>query len=141
MTASNVTIICLFFQVALTFYAIVRMGQVRIEAHKSRVVSFIDIAIDASNYPIRVRQFQNNVSNQFETPVLFYAVVAISMAMDAISWGIAAGAVIFVLARIVHYAIHTGSNNVRKRFNAFIIALSGLFICWVSLGLSLLSVF
>ena len=140
MTPLSIALICVFLQVALTFWAIVRMGMVRVNSHKSREVSFRDIALDSGAYPETVTPFTNNVNNQFQTPVLLYSVVAIAAATGSANWGLAAGAMVFVASRLVHHAIHVGGNNVVRRFNAYLTGLLGLFIAWISVGLSLLEV-
>ena len=138
MTPLSIALICVFLQVALTFWAIVKMGQVRMASHVAREVSQADIALDTRKYPEKVLKYQNNVTNQFETPVLFYAVVAIAAAMDSANWILAIGAMVFVVSRIVHHLIHVGSNHVRKRYNAFQLGILGLLVAWVGLGVSLL---
>lgn len=138
MTPLSIALICVFVQVALTFWAIHRMGNVRIESLKNKEVSMGDIALDAGNYPKSVQQFQNNTTNQFETPILLYAVVAIGAATGATNWVLAVGALIYVASRIAHRVIHVGSNHLRRRLNAFTVGLLGLIVCWVGLGLGLL---
>ncbi len=138
MTPLSIALICVFLQVGLTFWALLRMGSVRVASHKAKEVTFSDVALDTSSYPEAVRKVSNNVANQFETPVLFYAVVAIALATGTVNWPVAVGAVIFVASRYVHHAIHVGSNHVRKRFNAFLVGLIGLLIAWIGLGVGLL---
>ena len=140
MTPLSISLVCVFVQVALTFWAIARMGMVRVNSHKAREVSFRDVALNSGAYPENVTPFTNNVNNQFQTPILLYSVVAIAAATDGANWGLAAGAVVFVASRLVHHAIHVGKNNVIRRFNAYLIGLTGLFVAWLSLGVSLLGV-
>ena len=138
MTPLSIALICVFLQVALTFLALVRMGKSRVASHVAKEVTYGDIALDTRNYPDGVRKVSNNVSNQFETPVLFYAVVAIAAATESANWPVAIGTMIFVASRYVHHMIHVGSNHVRKRFNAFFVGLIGLLIAWIGLGVALL---
>ena len=138
MTPLSIALICVFLQVALTFWALMRMGKVRVASHVAKDVSYGDIALDTRNYPDAVKQVQNNVTNQFETPVLFYAVVAIAAATESANWPLAIGTMIFVASRFAHHMIHVGSNHVRKRFNAFLVGLIGLLIAWIGLGVGLL---
>lgn len=140
MTPLSIALICVFLQVGLTFWAIYRMGNVRIESLKKKEVTLSDIALDTGKYPKSVQQYQNNTSNQFETPTLLYAVVAISAATGATNWILAVGAAIYVASRIVHRVIHVGSNHLHRRLNAFTVGLLGLIICWAGLGLGLLGI-
>ena len=138
MTPLSIALICVFLQVSLTFFALLRMAKVRVASHVSKEVTYRDVALDARNYPDSVKQFQNNVTNQFETPVLFYAVVAIAAATQSANWPVAIGTMIFVASRYTHHMIHVGSNHVSKRFNAFLVGLVGLLIAWIGLGVALL---
>lgn len=138
MTPLGIALVCVFLQVGLTFYAIVRMGKLRIASYKSKEYSMKDIALDSGKFPAHVQSIGNNVSNQFETPVLFYAVVAIAAVTDSANWIFAVGVVIFVASRLVHHVIHVGSNYVSKRFKAFLVGLIGLFVAWIGLGIALL---
>lgn len=140
MTAINILVLLVFIQVGLTFWAMVRMGMVRIASLKARQVKLKDIALSGDAYPENVRSYQNNVENQFETPVLFYAAVGVAAAMNAANWGMVIGAILFIVARLVHYKIHTSTNNLRHRLNAFLMGLTGLLICWGALGLGLLDI-
>jgi len=138
MTPLGIALICVFLQVGLTFWAIFRMGMVRIASLKSREVDLGDIALATHAYPDYVKPHQNNVDNQFQTPTLLYVVVGLAAGHDATNWGLAVGTVIFVISRFVHRYIHVGKNDVRKRFNAYLAGIVGLFIAWASLGLALL---
>jgi len=140
MTASGVALICVFLQVALTFWAVARMGWKRAAALKAGETSLGRVAIDSKAYPEKVVAFGNNAQNQFETPVLLYAVVALGIALQAMSWGLAFGAVVYTAARFLHRAIHLGNNNVIVRFNVFLAGLVGVFVAWVALAVTLLGI-
>jgi hypothetical protein len=90
-----------------------------------------DIALGERNWPKRVLQFQNAFHNQFEMPVLFYLLVAFAlftrkadMLFVVMSW-------MFVASRLVHVFIHTTSNKVMWRFQAFAVGVLILAIMWV----------
>ena len=140
MTPLGISLICVFAQVALTIAAILRMGFARIDSVKTKEVTIAQVALDTSAYSIRVQQMQNNVRNQFETPILFYALVAIGAAMNAVNWGVALASVGYIATRVVHHVIHTGSNRVSQRFRVFTLGLGFLAIGWVALGVSLIGI-
>jgi hypothetical protein len=48
---------------------------------------------------------------------------------------------IFVLSRIVHAIIHTGSNVVLRRFQAYVVGVVTLTIMWVAFALEVLTGF
>ena len=140
MTPLSILIVLVFIQVGLTFWSIAHMGMARIASLKAREVALKDVALSSEAYPVSVHAHQNNVENQFETPVLFYAAVAVAAAMGVASWGMVVGGVIFIAARLVHYSIHVGSNNLHNRFNSFLVGLFGLLVCWGALGVRLLDI-
>lgn len=140
MTPIGVALVCVFLQVGLTFWAVIRMGMVRVASLKSREVKLGDIALATHAYPDHVKPHQNNVDNQFQTPTLLYVVVGLAAGHDAANWGLAVGAVIFIVSRFVHRAIHVGKNDVTNRFYAYLVGIIGLFIAWASLGLALLDI-
>lgn len=139
MIPLNVALICVFLQVSLTFIAIYRMGTARIRSVREKEVSIKDIAVETSAYPISVKNLQNNVRNQFETPLLFYVAICLAAALDCTNWGMALSAVGYVATRYVHHYVHTGSNYLTYRFNAFLLGFVFLVICWLSLGMALVN--
>lgn len=133
MTSLTVAFLCVTVQVILTFWAIIRMGMARVESVKTKQVHIKDIAIDKQGFPEQVKLYSNNAHNQFETPPLLYAVVALGVAMNVMNWGIAGFAVLYVSSRIYHRVIHVGSNNIRYRFMSYVFGLVALLGCWISL--------
>lgn len=74
-----------------------------------------------------------NYTNQFEMPVLFYAVCAFALIVkgaDAIMIGLAWA---FVLLRVLHAYIHIGSNRVKIRAPIFMLGALVVLIMWVKL--------
>jgi hypothetical protein len=133
MTAETLLILAAGAQVALTIFAVMRMGTARIRALKGREVGLADVSLDTRNYPEPLHKLQNNTTNQFETPVLFFAAVATALAADLASFGLAALALAWLVTRAIHMAIHTGSNNVIRRFNSFLAGLLILGAMWVEI--------
>ncbi|MEE9454066.1 MAG: MAPEG family protein [Paracoccaceae bacterium] len=139
-TPQHIVIICIFLQVGLTFWAIFSMGLQRVKSLKARETTLQDVALASDGYPDYVKPYQNNVKNQFETPVLLYALVLLSLASGIANWGVALGAALFIISRFIHRAVHVGANDLRLRFNVFLGGLIGLAIGWLALGLGLLGV-
>ncbi len=138
MTPLNVALVCVFLQVGLTFWAIFQMGLARVRSVRAKDVSVAEAALGQADYPTKVVQLQNNAHNQFETPNLLFAAVAIAAATGAVNWGLAIGAVIYITSRFVHRAIHVGNNRIGRRFYTYLVGLIALVICWVSLGFGLI---
>ena len=103
-----------FVQVGLTFYLHVHDGVHRSRALRTRRGEALrHRAARAALAAASATQFANCFHNQFELPVLFYAVVAFILITSTNSFVFVLLAWIFVAARLVHAYIHTGANVVR----------------------------
>jgi hypothetical protein len=123
-----------FLQVLLTFAILFRLGPMRVAALRRGDVKLKDVALGQDAWPEDVRQLGRNFQNQFELPVLFYAAVAFALALKLVdptlvwlAWG-------FVIARLAHAFIHTSSNQIRLRFNAYLVGVVMLGAMWIWLG-------
>jgi hypothetical protein len=128
-----------YVQVALTFILLIWMGGSRLSTLRAGEVKVKDIALGERNWPTRILQIQNSYHNQFELPVLFYVLVVLAlitrkadMLFVVMSW-------MFVASRLVHAAIHTTSNKVPMRFQAFVVGMLILAAMWVILGIRVLA--
>jgi len=70
-------------------------------------------------WPVSVIKINNSIRSQYEIPVLFYIVVGILWAINAVGPIVHTLAWIFVLSRVAHAYIHTGSNFVPHRLRFF----------------------
>jgi hypothetical protein len=80
---------------------------------------------------------RNSLENQFELPVLFFAVVlalhgtgAATIAAVSIAW-------VFALSRIAHAAVHVTTNRIRYRRPLFILGWLAVGLLWLLLVLRL----
>lgn len=134
MTTPAILLVCAAFaQVLLTFWAIIRMGRARVAVIRSGELKMGDIALDSRAWPEHIQKLQANVTNQFETPILFFAGIAIALGAGVASFAIALFAWLYVASRIVHHRIHVGSNRVTDRFRAFLMGLFALMALWIAL--------
>lgn len=81
---------------------------------------------------------RNALENQFELPVLFYAVclaLQASGAVDALTLSLAW---LFAVSRYVHSFIHVTSNRIRHRQPAFVAGFLTVIALWVLLAVHLL---
>ncbi len=78
-------------------------------------------------------QFSNAIRNQYETPVLFYAVCLAAAAVDAVSMVMVVLAWAYAIIKIVHVAIHVITNNLRHRRPVFTIAYVIVAAMWLML--------
>ena len=118
-------------QVLLTFVLIVWNGQGRIRAVRSRRVRMRDIALSNDAWPVDLKQVENNMHNQYETPILFYVLCGVATYVGATGIGMTVLAWVYVAARVVHTAIHTTSNQVPLRLGAFLVGLAVLVLMWL----------
>ncbi|WP_114943726.1 MAPEG family protein [Microvirga calopogonii] len=128
-----------YVQVALTILLLLWMGSSRFGSLRAGEVKVKDIALGERNWPTRILQVQNSYHNQFELPVLFYVLVVLAlitrkadMLFVVMSW-------MFVASRLVHAAIHTTSNRVPLRFQAFVVGVLILAAMWVIFGIRVLA--
>jgi hypothetical protein len=90
-----------------------------------------DIALDSSNWPDAVKKFSNNFDNQFQVPMLWYAVSALSVAAGKLDWVLVVLSCMFVVARAAHSFIHTGSNDVPLRMRVFLAGFAVVVLMWL----------
>lgn len=128
-----------YVQVALTVLLLLWMGSARLTSLRAGEVKVKDIALGERNWPVRIVKVQNSYHNQFELPVLFYVLVVLAlitrkadMLFVVMSW-------MFVASRLVHAAIHTTSNKVPLRFQAFVVGVLILAAMWVIFGIRVLA--
>jgi hypothetical protein len=126
-----------FVHVVLVITLVIATGRGRVAAVRAGEVRLKDIALDSSRWPERLRKLANNYQNQFELPVLFYAVMALLIAT-----GLADGVTLvlawaFVASRLVHSFIHVRANNVVHRLFAFGASLATLAAMWLWFALRL----
>ncbi|SMF44405.1 hypothetical protein SAMN02982989_2201 [Xaviernesmea oryzae] len=76
----------------------------------------------------------NNLKNQFELPVLFYAGSLALYASTADNWATVALAWIFVLSRYAHSYVHLTSNRLRYRRPIWIVGFFSLMAMWLWLA-------
>ena len=118
-------------QVLLTFVIVGLLGRARVTAVRARRVKIGDIALSGERWPDEVRRVSNNLSNQFETPVLFYVLVAVALHVGATGWPMVALAWLYVASRVGHAVVHTTTNHVLTRFRIFLVGLVALLAMWL----------
>jgi hypothetical protein len=89
-------------------------------------------------WPARTTQVANCFHNQLELPLLFYVLVAFILITSTNSLIFVILAWVFVLSRLVHAYIHTGSNEVRARSLAIGVGAIALVAMWVIFAIRIL---
>lgn len=127
-----------FVLVFLTFGLMFWMGFSRIGALKRGESKIKDVALGQTNWPPRVQQIHNSYVSQFQLPMLFYVLTVLAMFTRQADYLFVVLAWLFVLTRFVHAYIHTTSNYVRHRFNAFLAGAIILLAMWIIFALRIL---
>lgn len=110
-------------QIALTAFIYIRLKNVKVAAVAAGGVDRQKTALHPDAWPDSVIKVNNNLRNQFEAPILFYVVAIILFVLGAVNPVTLGLAWLFVLSRLVHAYIHTGSNIVKYRLRVFTLGL------------------
>ena len=126
-----------FAQALLTFsvYALLAVSRARALKASGRTRGSPDLAMGRFAWPEEAEKRAANQRNQFELPVLFYAVTAFALIVNGADTLMVVLAWAFVLTRLVHAAIHIGPNKVRWRSQVFALGFLILLVMWVKLFL------
>ena len=126
-----------FAQVLLTLvvYVLMTTARARAIAAAGGQAGKGDIAMGRFAWPEDAAKRANNQRNQFELPVLFYAVTAFALILNGADTIMLALAWAFVASRMLHAAIHIGPNKTRWRGPAFALGFLIVTAMWVKLFL------
>jgi hypothetical protein len=124
-------------QMVLTFALLLGVGAVRRRAILDRKAAYADIALDDTRWPPEARKVANCYRNQFELPVIFYALCLITVLVNAASLLTALLAWMFVISRLGHAYIHVTSNRVPLRGLVFAIGFVVLILMALIIALRL----
>ena len=125
-------------QVALTFALLLWMASARRASLVRGETKIRDIALGPSAWPARPQQISNCYASQFQVPLLFYVLVIFAWITRHADLIFVVMAWIFVLSRLVHAYIHTTSNHVPTRFNAFAVGVLVLLLMWIIFAVRIL---
>lgn len=124
-----------FVMVLLTFFVSMKMYRNRIREMQRKHIDPQTIATFAQiTTRLEDTQAADNFRNLFETPMLFYALVAIALAINHVSRWLVWGCWLYVLLRVLHSFIQCTYNKVMHRFTVFIgsfLLLVGLWVAFV----------
>ena len=126
-----------FIQVGLVFVIAFRMGAAKQRDLRAGLVRIEEVALDNSRWTERTRKLNNNYNNQFELPVLFYAILPLLILLVKVDVVQVTLAWVFVASRILHSILHTGANIVMQRGGAFLIGFAAVGLMWLWFGLRL----
>lgn len=127
-------------QVLLTLAVLVAMGPARARSlrESGKTIDDGDVRNGRVTWSEQATKVARNYENQFELPVLFYAVVAFALITSAVDVIMVGLAWLFAVSRLAHAVIHIGPNVVTWRGAAFLIGLVALAAMWVKLAFHIL---
>ena len=129
-------LIPLLAQVALSFIVMFTMYRKRVAEMKSKRIHPQRIKTRSNAHGVLPdsESAANNYVNLYESPVLFYTAILLTLilmlqdnVLVALSW-------IYVISRYIHSFIHVTYNRVMHRFTIFIFSSFVLFALWLRLG-------
>ena len=126
-----------FLHVAWVMALGFRMGRARTAAIRAGRARIAEIALDNTRWPDDVRKLANNYDNQFQVPMLFYAVLPLLIVTTLADVVSAVLAWAFLAGRIAHSLVHTGSNTVMRRFSGFVASFLAVAAMWAWFALRL----
>ena len=135
MTANAIELIAACFTlVMLTFMVSVKMYLNRVREMRQKRIHPQTIATFAQiTTRLEDTQAADNFRNLFETPVLFYALVATALAINNTPGWLVVGCWLYVALRVLHSVIQCTYNKVMHRFSVFITSFLLLVGVWVGL--------
>jgi hypothetical protein len=116
-------------QTFLTLIMYIVLGVRKAKAVKACEVNRQQAALDNRVWPETVVKASNNIANQFEAPVLFYALCIAIYSINGVDMITIILAWLFALSRFAHAYVHIGSNYVPMRLRLF------LFGCFILIAM------
>ena len=127
---NNYIFIPVIIQILLTLWLYIYLGIAKSKALKLGEVDEKRRALHNDAWPDSVLQVNNCIRNQFEVPVLFYVLIGVIWSIQAVNVYVHVASWVFVLSRIGHAIIHTGSNYVPLRRKLFMVG------CFILIGIT-----
>ena len=109
----------LLAHIFLVFFLFIKLGIEKSAAVKAGQVDRKKAALDNLAWPENVLKVSNNIANQFQIPMLFYALTFSLILAHSVNLIVLITMSLFVVSRYVHSYIHITSNYVPHRFKAF----------------------
>ncbi len=130
MTIEKWLLLPLFLHVALIAYIGTRTVIARYRSVVAGETKLKAVALNSGAWPDDVRKLGNNFTNQFEMPTIWYAVCGLILVTAKADWicvGLSWG---FLVARVLHSIVHTGSNNVPIRMRVYLVSVVCVMAMW-----------
>ena len=112
-------LIPMLFQIGWTFLLYAWLTVARTRAIKSGEAAYSGFA--RGEEPHHIERITRNLANQFELPVIFYAVVVLLVATKNVTTIDLVAAWVFVAGRLIHSLVQSLTDNVPLRGQVFLI--------------------
>jgi hypothetical protein len=106
------------------------MGRARFKAAGSGRVKQADILNNSRNWPDDVLKFGNNFTNQFEIPVIWYALTLLALVTNTVNATLVVFSWLFLVFRLAHTIEHIGPNTLPRRFYFYLGGFLSLAAMW-----------
>ena len=121
-------------QIALTCALYAWLTVARALAVRSGQVDYASFVLGRDE-PKNVARITRNLGNQFELPVIFYAIVVLLVALGRVATIDVVAAWVFVAGRVIHTAVQTLTDDVPLRGRVFMINFLALLVLVGHVGL------
>lgn len=127
-------------QIVLTIWLYSKMSKARVAAVKAGTVKPEQYRAAGTDEPEDLAVYTRAVANQYELPVLFYAVIIAGLALRTSSWITVVLAILFVIVRTIHAREMVGENAVFRRRRLFIRSFQVFMLLLIELVISTFAV-
>ena len=136
--SAQMVLLPVFVQVGLTFALLIGMALARRRSLVSGETKIRDVALGEPNWPKSTTQIANCYRNQFELPVLFYALIALALPLRHADFFIVLMSWVFVVTRFAHAGIFVTSNDLGQRSSIWLASVLVLLAMWIYFALKIL---
>lgn len=113
-------------QVVLVVLMYLRLAIVKKQEIVAGNVDLRVVALRQDQWPESVLLVNNNLRNQFESPMLFYVLCFMAIVLGAVDVSVFGTACVYVASRYGHAIIHVTSNNVKLRLPLFLVGIAAI---------------
>lgn len=121
----------MILQALVSLWLYIPMSRARFGSVKSGAASAYDFKLPKQNEPGSIAHLGNAVSNQFELPVLFFAVCLAAHSAQLVDLPLLIAAWAFVTIKTAHSLVHATINKLRHRFRLFAAAFLVMLFMWI----------
>jgi hypothetical protein len=113
-------------QILLTLYVFIILAKRKANDIKAGTADRLKAALDNKAWSESVVKASNNIDNQFQTPVLFYALCFVLAQLNVVTPATLGLAWFYAISRYAHMFVHIGSNHVPHRMPLFLVGVLAL---------------